>query len=108
MTITVTDKHGTEYSYDTYKEECPLENRDIIAKRTDIPIQNFVLASKDGILYNPLDIHDDINKKDKMRGAYFYALLRCNDTCYQNYVTYLKYMNKRNLTLAQRRFIDGH
>jgi len=107
MRLTVIDKSGAKYSYDTNKEKCPLEARDIMAKRTDIPIQNFVLASKDGLLYNPLDIHDNINKKDKMRGSYFYSLLRCNAACYDTYVTYLQYMNKRHLILAQRRFGDG-
>lgn len=63
-----------------------------------------VLASNDGDLFNPLDINNKINKRDKERGGMFWKLRTCSQECYQNYTTFLRSKNRTPYLLAQRRF----
>lgn len=62
------------------------------------------LASNDGDLFNPLDVNDKINKKDKERGGMFWRLRTCSQECYEQYTTFLRSKSRTPYLLAQRRF----
>ena len=67
-------------------------------------IRHLVLASNDGDLFNPLDINDDINKRDRERGGMFWRLRVCSRECYNDYTAFLRSKNRTSYLLAQRRF----
>ncbi len=64
----------------------------------------WVMVSGNGLLFNPLDTSQDLNKKDKERGKLFYTLERCSKICYNYYVNFLRSKHKTHLILAQRNF----
>lgn len=63
-----------------------------------------VLASNDGDLFDPLDINNNIHKRDQERGGLFWKLRTCSQECYQQYTTFLRSKNRTPYLLAQRRF----
>jgi hypothetical protein len=67
---------------------------------------SFVLISNDGDLFNPFDSSANRNKKDLEKGDLFYNLKRCNKTCFDYYVMFLRTKNKTHLTLAQRNYLN--
>ncbi len=62
------------------------------------------MASNDGDLFNPLDVNDNISKKDKERGGMFWRLRTCSQECYEQYTTFLRSKSRTPYLLAQRRF----
>ena len=63
-----------------------------------------IMVSSDGLLFNPLDTSQSLNKKDKERGKPFYQLEKCSSMCYNYYINFLRTKNRTNLILAQRNF----
>lgn len=63
-----------------------------------------VLASNDGDLFDPLNINNNIHKRDRERGGLFWKLRTCSRDCYQQYTIFLRSKNRTPYILAQRRF----
>lgn len=66
---------------------------------------SFVLVSNDGDLFNPFNSSANRNKKDLEKGGLFYNLKRCEKTCFDYYVMFLRTKNGTHYTLAQRSFL---
>jgi hypothetical protein len=77
-------------------------NFDVLAKWSGN--RYLVLSSSEGDLFNPLDINDNIRKRDRERGGMFWKLTTCSQECYQQYTIFLRSRNKTPYLLAQRRF----
>ncbi len=67
----------------------------------------FILVSRDGDVFNPLNTSLNINKIDKNRGGRYFILEKCCKDCYEYYVQFLKSKNYTHYLLAQRRFLNG-
>lgn len=63
-----------------------------------------VLASIGGDLFDPLDVSNNMHKRDRERGGLFWKLRTCSQECYQQYTTFLRSKNRTPYLLAQRRF----
>lgn len=96
------DKNGTPHAVKNTEESLRLK-KDVFAYT--IGDMNFVLISNDGDLFNPQS-YDNRNKKDLEKGDLYYNLKKCNKTCFDYYVLFLKTKNKTHLTLAQRNFLQ--
>ena len=66
---------------------------------------SFVLVSNDGDLFNPFNSSANRNKKDLEKGGLFYNLKRCQKTCFDYYIMFLRTKNGTHYTLAQRSFL---
>lgn len=98
MKVIVVDINGTPH-------EIPQGERpkfDVLARWTGH--RYLVLASIEGDLFNPLDMNNNIKKRDKERGGLFWKLRTCSKECYRDYTVFLRCKNKTPHTLAQRRF----
>jgi hypothetical protein len=84
------------------EEQLPLDEKEFLAHR--IGGIYFVLSSSDGDLYNPQNSSMSRGKVDHEKGGLFFRLRKCNKTCFDYYVTFLKTKNKTHFTLAQRNF----
>jgi len=64
----------------------------------------WVMGCANGDLFNPQDINDNIDKKDKERGGRFWRLMSCSQPCYEQYTVFLRSKNRTPYLIAQRRF----
>lgn len=103
MIIEVYDSQGTTYAYHR-GEESPLSEREALAQQNEL-FQ--VMITNNGELFDPHSATANIYKRDKQRGGYVYKLRKCSQVCFKYYVKFLATRNRRNLNIAQRRFIDG-
>jgi hypothetical protein len=98
MKVIVVDINGTPHEI----EKGVQPDFDVLARWSGE--RYLVLASNDGDLFNPLDINDNIYKRDKERGGLFWKLRTCSQECYQQYTIFLRSQNRTPYLLAQRRF----
>lgn len=99
MTILVVDREGTPHERSALGITPDIE---VFAKR--FGDRYFVLASNDGDLFDPLDMGNSTNKRDKERGGMFWQLRKCSQECYRDYTAFLRSKNRTPFFLAQRRF----
>lgn len=102
MIVEVYDSQGSTYAH--VDGASPLAEREILAQRDGL-FQ--VMSTDNGELFDPHNATANIHKRDNQRGGFLYSLHKCSQTCWENYVRFLKTRNRRNLNVAQRRFIDG-
>jgi len=100
----VVDVHGTPHRVDNRESPDYKIRPDckICAKNTGT--RYLVLASSSGDLFDPTDSNNNINKRNKERGAPFWQLQRCSEECYKLYTSFLRTRNRTPLLIAQRRF----
>lgn len=98
MKIVVVDIDGTPHEI----KQGIQPNFDVLARWSGCRF--LVLASNNGDLFNPLDINNQIKKRDKERGGLFWKLRTCSPECYRNYTVFLRSKNMTPYLLAQRRF----
>lgn len=80
--------------------DCPL-----VARRTKRGC--FILASVEGVIFNPNNPEFNLTDKDKKRGCPLFQLQQCSEKCYESYKLFLKTKNKTHLILTERRFLNG-
>jgi hypothetical protein len=91
------DVHGTPHRSSTDFEP--------VARQTKTTC--FILASLEGVVFNPNDPTMDRFEKDKMRGSLLFKLQRCTRECYASYKQFLKTKNRTHLIVTERRFLNG-
>lgn len=105
MNKIVVDISGTPYLYDKDQGR-PLNNEEIFAKK--LSNTYYVLASRDGNLYNPMRLGiESLKTKDKKRGGKLYNLMNCSKQCYNMYTTFLRSKNLTHFIIAERSFLNG-
>ncbi len=97
--ITVVDIDGTPHQIPKGED---VDFR-IMAKKCG-STRYLVVASNDGDLFNPQDTSNNIHKRDRERGGWFWRLQSCSAECYQQYTTFLRSKNLTPYVVAQRRF----
>lgn len=97
------DKNGTPHVSNIKTEEELCLDKDVFAYT--IGDMSFILISNDGDLFNPFNSSANRNKKDLEKGGLFYNLKRCEKTCFDYYVMFLRTKNGTHYTLAQRSFL---
>lgn len=106
MKVLVVDINGTPHRIPIC--ECGCENESVLANFDIFARQSnhrySVLGSNDGDLFDPLDIGNNIHKRDKERGGMFWKLRKCSQECYRDYTAFLRSKNRTPFFLAQRRF----
>ena len=98
--MNVVDIHGTPH--DTLKTHVIKSSFEVYAKSSGNKYQ--VRASSAGDLFDILDGNNNIHKRDKERGGFFWTLRTCSKECYEQYVMFLRSKNRTPFILAQRRF----
>jgi len=101
MTIEVHDSVGRAYVHQRGGKSL-LSDREILAQQDGL-FQ--VMSTNNGELFDPYSATANIYKRDNQRGGYLYNLQKCSEVCWKSYVRFLK--TRKNLNVAQRRFIDG-
>lgn len=76
-----------------------------VARQTKMA--HFILASTEGVVFNPNDIGMDRFGKDDIRGGPLFKLQKCTKKCYESYKQFLRTKNKTHLIVAERRFLNG-
>jgi len=102
------DINGTPHTIKLLVSESDPINNKVLKKEAVAYIigdMSFVLVSNDGDLFNPFNSLANRNKKDLEKGGFFYNLKRCEKTCFDYYVMFLRTKNGTHYTLAQRSFL---
>jgi len=76
-----------------------------IARRTKN--RYFILASRDGIIFNPNNPTLKLTDRDGKRGDLLFKLQSCTKECYESYKLFLKTKNRTHFIVAERRFLNG-
>jgi len=103
MIVEVYDSQGIAYPHQK-GDKSLLSDRDALAQKDEL-FQ--VMITNNGELFNPHSATANIYKRDNQRGGYMYNLKKCSQACFEHYVKFLRTRNRKNLNVAQRRFIDG-
>jgi len=98
MNITFIDINGTPHMY----EQGEIPSFKVFARCSKQ--RWLVMASNEGDLFNPNEINDNLNRKDRERGGDFFKLQKCSKECYEQYTTFLRSKNLTHYLIAQRRF----
>lgn len=98
MKVIIVDINGTPHEIEQHAKP----DFDVFARWSGD--RYLVLASNDGDLFDPLDINNDIQKRDRERGNMFWRLRTCSEECYRQYGIFLRSKNRTPYLLSQRRF----